>query len=234
MTDFSDAFGAALGLVLGFDADLAEIVGLSLRVSFLAVAIATAVGLPVGAAIALYRFPGRAALLVAMNALMGLPPVVVGLVVYLTLSRAGPLGVFGLLFTPAAMIFAQMLLVTPIIAALTRQVIEDLWVEYEEQLRSLGAGPGRAVPALLWDGRYSLLTAVLAGFGRASAEVGAVMIVGGNIDQVTRVMTTSIALETSKGDLALALGLGIILLVLALSVNAAAFLIGEAAMKRHG
>ncbi len=234
MTDFSDAFGAALGLVLGFDADLAEIVGLSLRVSFLAVAIATAVGLPVGAAIALYRFPGRAALLVAMNALMGLPPVVVGLIVYLILSRAGPLGVFGLLFTPAAMIIAQVLLVTPIIAALTRQVIEDLWVEYEEQLRSLGAGPGRAVPALLWDGRYSLLTAVLAGFGRASAEVGAVMIVGGNIDHVTRVMTTAIALEVSKGDLALALGLGIVLMTLSLGVNGAAFALKEAAERRLG
>ena len=234
MTDFSDAFGAALGLVLGFDADLAEIVGLSLRVSFLAVAIATAGGLPVGAAIALYRFPGRAALLVAMNALMGLPPVVVGLIVYLTLSHAGPGGVFGLLFTPAAMIFAQMLLVTPIIAALTRQVIEDLWVEYEEQLRSLGAGPGRAVPALLWDGRYSLVTAVLAGFGRASAEVGAVMIVGGNIDHVTRVMTTAIALEVSKGDLALALGLGIVLMALSLGVNGAAFALKEAAERRLG
>lgn len=234
MTDFSDAFGAAMVLVLGFDADLAEIVGLSLRVSFLAVAIATAVGLPVGAAIALYRFPGRAALLVAMNALMGLPPVVVGLIVYLTLSRAGPLGVFGLLFTPAAMIIAQVLLVTPIIAALTRQVIEDLWVEYEEQLRSLGAGPGRAVPALLWDGRYSLLTAVLAGFGRASAEVGAVMIVGGNIDHVTRVMTTAIALEVSKGDLALALGLGIVLMALSLGVNGAAFALKEAAERRLG
>ena len=234
MTDFSDAFGAAMGLVLGFDADLAEIVGLSLRVSFLAVAIATAVGLPVGAAIALYRFPGRAALLVAMNALMGLPPVVVGLIVYLTLSHAGPLGVFELLFTPAAMIIAQVLLVTPIIAALTRQVIEDLWVEYEEQLRSLGAGPGRAVPALLWDGRYSLLTAVLAGFGRASAEVGAVMIVGGNIDHVTRVMTTAIALEVSKGDLALALGLGIVLMALSLGVNGAAFALKEAAESRLG
>ena len=234
MTDFSDAFGAALGLVLGFDADLAEIVGLSLRVSFLAVAIATAVGQPIGAAIALYRFPGRAALLVAMNALMGLPPVVVGLIVYLTLSHAGPLGVFGLLFTPVAMIIAQVLLVTPIIAALTRQVIEDLWVEYEDQLRSLGAGPGRAVPALLWDGRYSLLTAVLAGFGRASAEVGAVMIVGGNIDHVTRVMTTAIALEVSKGDLALALGLGIVLMALSLGVNGAAFALKEAAESRLG
>ena len=234
MTDFSDAFGAAMGLVLGFDADLAEIVGLARRVSFLSVAIATAVGWPVGAAIALYRFPGRAALLVAMNALMGLPPVVVGLIVYLTLSHAGPLGVFGLLFTPAAMIIAQVLLVTPIIAALTRQVIEDLWVEYEEQLRSLGAGPGRAVPALLWDGRYSLLTAVLAGFGRASAEVGAVMIVGGNIDHVTRVMTTAIALEVSKGDLALALGLGIVLMALSLGVNGAAFALKEAAERRLG
>ena len=228
MTDFSDAFGAALGLVLGFDADLAEIVGLSLRVSFLAVAIATAVGLPVGAAIALYRFPGRAALLVAMNALMGLPPVVVGLIVYLTLSRAGPLGVFGLLFTPAAMIIAQVLLVTPIIAALTRQVIEDLWIEYEEQLRSLGAGPGRAVPALLWDGRFTLITAILAGFGRASAEVGAVMIVGGNIDHVTRVMTTTIAMETGKGNLSLALGLGIVLIVISLIINALTFWLGAA------
>jgi tungstate transport system permease protein len=234
MTDFSDAFGAALGLVLGFDAGLAEIVGLSLQVSLLAVAVATAVGLPVGAAVALCRFPGRVALLVAMNALMGLPPVVVGLIVYLALSRAGPLGVFGLLFTPAAMIIAQVLLVTPIIAALTRQVIEDLWVEYEEQLRSLGAGPGRAVPALLWDGRYSLLTAVLAGFGRASAEVGAVMIVGGNIDHVTRVMTTAIALEVSKGDLALALGLGIVLMTLSLGVNGAAFALKEAAERRLG
>ncbi|MAF95775.1 MAG: ABC transporter permease [Rhodospirillaceae bacterium] len=234
MTNFSDAFGAALGLVLGFDAGLAEIVGLSLQVSLLAVAVATAVGLPVGAAVALCRFPGRVALLVAMNALMGLPPVVVGLIVYLALSRAGPLGVFGLLFTPAAMIIAQVLLVTPIIAALTRQVIEDLWVEYEEQLRSLGAGPGRAVPALLWDGRYSLLTAVLAGFGRASAEVGAVMIVGGNIDHVTRVMTTAIALEVSKGDLALALGLGIVLMTLSLGVNGAAFALKEAAERRLG
>ena len=234
MTDFSDAFGAALGLVLGFDAGLAEIVGLSLQVSLLAVAVATAVGLPVGAAVALCRFPGRVALLVAMNALMGLPPVVVGLIVYLALSRAGPLGVFGLLFTPAAMIIAQVLLVTPIIAALTRQVIEDLWVEYEEQLRSLGAGPGRAVPALLWDGRYSLLTAVLAEFGRASAEVGAVMIVGGNIDHVTRVMTTAIALEVSKGDLALALGLGIVLMTLSLGVNGAAFALKEAAERRLG
>ncbi len=234
MTDFSDALAAALALVVGFDADLAEIVGLSLRVSLLAVAIATVIGLPVGAAIALYRFPGRKAAIVVMNALMGLPPVVVGLIVYLLLSRAGPFGVFGLLFTPAAMIIAQVLLVTPIIAALTRQVIEDLWAEYEEQLRSLGAGPGRALLALLWDGRFTLLTGVLAGFGRASAEVGAVMIVGGNIDHVTRVMTTAIALEVSKGDLALALGLGLVLMILSLGVNGAAFMLKEAAERRLG
>jgi tungstate transport system permease protein len=158
---------------------------------------------------------------------MGLPPVVVGLLVYLLLSRSGPLGVFGLLFTPSAMILAQVVIVAPIIAALTRQVVEDLWFEYREELQSLGCGPVRAIPTLLWDGRFSLVTALLAGFGRASAEVGAVMIVGGNIDHVTRMMTTAIALETSKGDLALALGLGIILIVLALGVNGAAFAIRE-------
>jgi len=156
-----------------------------------------------------------------------MPPVVVGLVVYLLLSRSGPLGVFGLLFTPTAMILAQVVIVTPIIAALTRQLVEDLWSDYREQLLSLGCGPRRAIPTLLWDGRFSLITALLAGFGRASAEVGAVMIVGGNIDHVTRMMTTAIALETSKGDLALALGLGIILIVLALRVNGAAFVIRD-------
>ena len=233
MADFGDAIETAFRLVLGLDTDLTEIVALSLRVSLAAVALAAAVGLPVGAALALFRFPGRGALVVFMNALMGLPPVVVGLIVYLLLSRAGPLGVLGLLFTPAAMIFAQMLLVTPIIAALTRQVVEDLWDEYEEQLRSLGAGPARALPALLWDGRFTLITAVLAGFGRASAEVGAVMIVGGNIDHVTRVMTTAIALEVSKGDLALALGLGVILLMLSLAVNAATYAIKETVQRRQ-
>jgi tungstate transport system permease protein len=164
---------------------------------------------------------------------MGLPPVVVGLIVYLLLSRSGPLGVMGLLFTPTAMVIAQLVLVTPIIAALTRQVIEDLWVEYSEQLRSLGAGPGRALFTLLWDGRFTLLTALLAGFGRASAEVGAVMIVGGNIDHVTRVMTTAIALEVSKGDLPLALGLGMILILVSFGVNSAAFLIKQAAQTQH-
>jgi tungstate transport system permease protein len=197
------------------------------------VAIASLIGLPLGAAAALFRFPGRGAIVVMLNALMGLPPVVVGLIVYLLISRSGPFGVFGLLFTPTAMIIAQVVLVTPIIAALTRQVIEGLWIEYEDQLRSLGASPARALPTLLWDGRFALITAVLAGFGRASAEVGAVMIVGGNIDHVTRVMTTAIALEVSKGDLSLALGLGIILLTLSTAVNGAVFLIKDMAERRH-
>ena len=223
MSDFSAAFGAAFHLILSLDRDLAEIVMLSLRVSLLAVAVAALIGLPLGAAVALFRFPGRQLIAIVLNALMGLPPVVVGLAVYLMLSRAGPLGTLGLLYTPTAMIIAQVILIMPIIAALARQVIEDLWAEYGEQLRSLGCGPSRAVPALLWDGRYRLTTAVLAGFGRASAEVGAVMIVGGNIDHVTRVMTTAIALETSRGDLALALGLGIILLGLSLLINGAAY-----------
>lgn len=227
-----DAFGAALGLIIHLDSGLIEIVALSLRVSLLAVLGATILGLPLGAALALLRFPGRHAAAVFLSALMGLPPVVVGLVVYLMFSRSGPLGVFGILFTPAAMILAQIVIVTPIVAALARQRTEDLWSEYREQLESLGCTPLRAVPALLWDGRSSLVTAVLAGFGRASAEVGAVMIVGGNIDHVTRVMTTAIALETSKGDLALALGLGIILISLSLGVNAAAFLLREMS-ERH-
>jgi len=223
MSDISAAFVSAVGLVFALDAELGSIVLLSLRVSLSAVLIASLIGLPLGAALAVFRFPGRRAVIVAVNSLMGLPPVVVGLVLYLMLSRSGPFGVFGLLFTPTAMIIAQSILLTPLIAALARQLVEDMWAEYEEQLRSLGAGPGRALRTLLWDGRFSLLTAVLAGFGRAIAEVGAVMIVGGNIDKVTRVMTTAIALETSKGDLALALGLGIILIALALAINATAF-----------
>jgi len=233
MDDFGDAIYAALNLLITLDSDLMEIVGLSLRVSLTAIFVACVIGLPLGAAIALFRFPGRKFLSIVLNALMGLPPVVVGLIVYLALSRSGPFGVFGLLYTPTAMIIAQVILVTPIIAALTRQVIEDLWLEYEDQLRSLGANPATALPTLLWDGRFSLITAVLAGFGRASAEVGAVMIVGGNIDHVTRVMTTAIALEVSKGDLALALGLGIILLCLSITVNGAVYAIKEAAERRH-
>jgi tungstate transport system permease protein len=192
------------------------------------------IGLPLGAAIAVGRFPGRQALIIMLNALMGLPPVVVGLLVYLFLSRAGPLGELGILFTPAAMIVAQTVLIVPIIAALSRQVIEDAWQEYREQLRSLGARPVTAAATLLWDTRFSVVTIVLAGFGRAASEVGAVMIVGGNIDGVTRVMTTTIALETSKGDLPLALGLGIILIALVLAVNTAAYWVKAGAQRRYG
>jgi tungstate transport system permease protein len=233
MDTIIDALASAFHLMAGFDRGLIEIVLLSLRVSLTAVALAALIGLPLGAAIALSRFPGRRFAAVLLNSLMGLPPVVVGLVVYLLLSRSGPFGVFGLLFTPSAMILAQIVIVMPIIAALTRQVVEDLWFEYREELQSLGCGELRAIPTLLWDGRFSLVTALLAGFGRASAEVGAVMIVGGNIDHVTRMMTTAIALETSKGDLALALGLGIILIVLALGVNGAAFVIRDLTGGRH-
>ena len=227
MQTILEALASAFHLMMHFDAGLIEIVLLSLRVSLTAVALAAVIGLPLGAAIALSRFPGRRFAAILLNSLMGLPPVVVGLLVYLLLSRSGPLGVFGLLFTPTAMILAQIVIVTPIVAALTRQVVEDLWLEYREELQSLGCGSVRAIPTLLWDGRFSLVTALLAGFGRASAEVGAVTIVGGNIDHVTRMMTTAIALETSKGDLALALGLGIILIVLALGVNGAAFAIRD-------
>jgi tungstate transport system permease protein len=229
-----EALNAALVLLIGLDTKLVEIVLLSLCVSLSAVALATALGLPIGAAIAVGKFPGRQALIVVLNALMGLPPVVVGLLVYLMLSRAGPLGRLGILFTPAAMIVAQTILILPIVAALSRQAIEDAWREYEEQLRSLGAGRMNAALTLLWDTRFSLLTTVLAGFGRAAAEVGAVMIVGGNIDGVTRVMTTTIALETSKGDLPLALGLGMILIAIVIAVNAAAYLTKELAQRRYG
>jgi tungstate transport system permease protein len=220
MQDFAGAFQLAFDLIASGDATLVEIVLLSLRVSLTAVVAACLVGLPLGAAIAVTRFPGRGAVIVLLNTLMGLPPVAIGLLIYMLLSNAGPLGILNLLYTPAAMIVAQAVLVTPIIAALARQVIEDLNAEYDEQLRSLGVGRARAIATLLWDGRYSLLTVALAGFGRAIAEVGAVIIVGGNIARVTRVMTTAIALETSKGDLALALALGVILISLALVVNA--------------
>jgi tungstate transport system permease protein len=224
----------AVHLVARFDPELARIVLLSLRVSVTAVGFAALLGLPLGALIAVARFPGRRWLIVALNALMGLPPVVVGLLVYLALSRAGPLGPLGILFTPTAMVIAQVILITPIIAALSRQAIEDAWIEYREQLRSLGVGPFRSAIALLWDTRFSLLTTVLAGFGRAAAEVGAVMIVGGNIDGVTRVMTTAIALETSKGDLPLALGLGFVLVTIVLLLNAGAYAIKDVAQRRYG
>jgi tungstate transport system permease protein len=234
MHSIIEAIRAALGLIASGDATLGEIVLLSLSVSLSAVALATLLGLPLGAAVAVGRFPGRRAVIVLLNALMGLPPVVVGLVVYLLLSRAGPLGELGLLFTPSAMVIAQTILILPIVAALCRQSVEDAWREYEEQLRSLGAPRVGAALTVLWDIRFSLLTAVLAGLGRASAEVGAVMIVGGNIDGVTRVMTTAIALETSKGDLPLALGLGIVLIAIVLALNAAAYLVKEAAQRRYG
>ena len=229
-----EALRGAVALIVSGDATLLHIVLLSLGVSLSAVAIATLAGLPLGAAIAVGRFPGRMAFVVLLNALMGLPPVVVGLLVYLLLSRAGPLGSLGLLFTPPAMVIAQAILILPIVAALCRQAVEDAWREYEEQLRSLGAGGVGAALTLVWDIRFSLVTAVLAGLGRASAEVGAVMIVGGNIDGVTRVMTTTIALETSKGDLPLALSLGIVLITLVILIKAAAYWVKEAAQRWYG
>jgi tungstate transport system permease protein len=234
MLSILDGLRGAVALIASGDATLVSIVILSLAVSLSAVMLATLIGMPVGAAFAVARFPGRRGLVVMLNALMGLPPVVVGLVVYLLLSRAGPLGELGLLFTPQAMVIAQTILILPIIAALTRQAVEDAWREYEEQLRSLGAQGMRAALTLVWDIRFSLLTAVLAGLGRASAEVGAVMIVGGNIDGVTRVMTTTIALETSKGDLPLALSLGIVLITIVLLINAGAYGVKEAAQRRYG
>jgi tungstate transport system permease protein len=222
VNDLGSALATAIGLVASADPAVARIVLVSLRVSLTAVAAAALVGLPLGALLAVARFPGRQATIVVLNALMGLPPVVAGLLVYLLLSRSGPLGPLGLLFTPTAMAIAQAVLIAPILAALARQVLEGLWEEYAEQLRSFGAGPWRAVPTLLWDGRFALLTVLLAGFGRAAAEVGAVMIVGGNIEGFTRVMTTAIALETSKGDLPLALALGLVLMVIVVTVNALA------------
>ena len=234
MNDFSNAIAVAWELVIGLDADLVEIVVLSLEISLSAVFIATLVALPLGAAVAVFRFPGRGACIVLLNALMGLPPVAVGLLIYLLLSRAGPLGQHGLLYTPAAMVIAQAVLVVPIIAALAQQVLSELYGEYEEQLRSLGVSSARAIPTLLWDGRFSLLIAVLAGFGRASAEVGAVIIVGGNINHLTRVMTTTIALETSKGNLAMALGLGLILVLIVVLVNALTVVVRSGASRLQG
>lgn len=227
-------FTTALGLILAGDAGLMQIIGLSLRVTLTAVLVACAIGLPLGAALALARFPGRGVVIVLFNALMGLPPVVAGLVVYLMLSRSGPLGDLALLFTPEAMILAQTVLILPIVVSLTRSVVEDIWAEYREHLQSLGASRLRAVPTLLWDGRVSLLTGVLAGFGRASAEVGAVLIVGGNIAGYTRTMTTAITLETSRGNLGLAVALGVILLSLTLTLNAVAWGAGQWARGRLG
>ena len=231
MEGFGAILGDAAGLILSGDADLIEIIGLSLRITLTAVVLACLIGLPLGAVVGAFRFPGRTAATVILNALMGLPPVVVGLMVYMMLSASGPLGPLGLLYTPAAMIIAQTVLVTPIVAALTRQVIEDLNREYAEQFASLGVGPFDRVGALLWDARYSLLTVALAGFGRAVAEVGAVIIVGGNINHVTRVMTTTIALETSRGNLQLAMALGVVLLAISLVVNAAVMAVRASAVR---
>ncbi|MEP0234297.1 ABC transporter permease [Roseibium sp.] len=225
MQDFAQSFYLAGQLLVSGDPELGEIVALSLRVTASALVISALIGLPLGALLAVARFPGRTALTVLANALMGLPPVVVGLTVYMLLSNAGPLGVLQLLYTPTAMIIAQSILITPIIIALTRQVIADLNAEYAETFHSLVVPGHTAVLALLWDARFSILTVLLAGFGRAIAEVGAVMIVGGNINHVTRVMTTAIALETSRGELALALALGMVLLLIALSVNGAVSLL---------
>jgi len=221
MPGFVETFGLALQLIFSGSRDLIEIVVLSLQVSVSAVLLGCVVGLPLGAWLAVGRFPGRTILQVLVNAFMGLPPVVVGLVVYLLLSRSGPFGVLELLYSPTAMVIAQMLLVTPLVAALARQHLDDLYLEYRELFASLNLSPWQIARALLWDARYSLLTVSLAGFGRAIAEVGAVMIVGGNINHLTRVMTTTIALETSKGDLGLALALGVILISLSVTVNAA-------------
>ncbi|WP_291296262.1 ABC transporter permease [Elioraea sp.] len=234
MQDLASAFATALALIAAGDRSVAQIVLLSLRVSLTALMVAALVGLPLGALLAVTRFPGRRVIVVVLNALMGLPPVVAGLLIYLLLSRSGPLGPLGLLFTPTAMVIAQAVLITPILAALTRQVLEGLWDEYAEQLRSFGASAARAVPTLLWDGRFALLTVLLAGFGRASAEVGAVMIVGGNIEGFTRVMTTAIALETSKGDLPLALALGMILMLIVVAVNVLAQGLRDAAGRWTG
>ena len=234
MHTFSESLGVAAALLAHLDASLVRIVALSLGVSLTATLLAAIVGLPLGAAVAVGRFGGRRALTVLLNSLMGLPPVVVGLVVYLLLSRAGPLGTLGVLFTPTAMVIAQTILIVPIVAALSRQIVADAWDEYREQLTSLGASTSRAALTLLWDTRFSLATVLLAGFGRAVAEVGAVMIVGGNIEGVTRVMTTTIALETSKGDLPLALALGLILIAIVLLVNASAALIRGWARARYG
>ncbi|MDD1537613.1 MULTISPECIES: ABC transporter permease [unclassified Bradyrhizobium] len=225
---------SALDLVLAGDPGLFGIVRLSLTVSLSAVAIGAILGVPFGAFLALTRFPGRQATIVLLNALMGLPPVVLGLGVFLALSRSGPLGSWGLLFTPAAMIVAQTILVIPIIAALTRQTIEDMWTEYRDELTAMNVGPVGRIATLVWDARFSLITALLAGFGRAAAEVGAIMIVGGNIDGFTRTMTTAIALETSKGDLPLAIGLGIVLIAIVIAVNVLAWTARRASERLAG
>jgi len=233
MGDFGAAFVTAFDLIIHLDHDLVEIIELTFRVSLGALVLGSLVGLVLGAAIAVLRFRGKSMVIAVLNASMGIPSVVVGLIVYLLFSRSGPLGSWGLLFTPSAMIIAQWILVTPTIAAITRQTIADLHQQYDEQLRSFDSGRMQTMRTLLWDGRFSLVTAVLAGYARAVEDVGAVMIVGGNINHYSRVMTTAIALETSKGDLPLAVALGIILLVLALGVYIVAQVIRDAAYRRY-
>ena len=234
MNYFFESAKIAVNLIVSFDKNILDIVLLSLGVSFFAVAMSAVVGFPLGGLLALARFPGKNALVLIVNAAMGLPPVVVGLVVYLVLSRAGPLGDLGLLFTPSAMVIAQALLVFPIIAGLARQAIQDLWEEYEQLMRSFGISAAEAILTLLWEGRFRLITVLLAGFGRAIAEVGAVMIVGGNIAGVTRTMTTSIALQTARGDLALALALGAILILSTVMVNGLAQAVASMAKRHNG
>jgi tungstate transport system permease protein len=229
-----DTLIEALTLIGGLDMQVMEIVWLSLRVSLVAVFIGTLLSLPLGAWLAIARFPGRDAIVVVLNALMGIPSVVVGVLVYLLLSRSGPLGGLGLLYSPPAMIFAQVCLVIPLMASLTRQIVEDAWRGYALELRALGLSTRMCVMELINDCRYSLVVATLAGMGRAISEVGAVMIVGGNIDGFTRVMTTAIALETAKGDLPLSIALGTVLLAIVMVVNAAAYGVRQWAMKRYG
>lgn len=233
MSSFNATFADAFALLVGFDSQVAEIVALSLTVSGAAVVLGTLLGLPLGAFLAIGRFPGKQALSVLVNGLMGLPSVVVGVVVYLLLSRSGPFGAAGLLFTPTAMVIAQTLLVIPLMAAISRQVVEDAWQRYAEELQVMRFSWWQSVTTLLYDCRHSLLVAVLAGLGRAMSEVGAVMIVGGNIDRSTRVMTTAIALETSKGDLPLAIALGMVLILIILALNAVAFILRSWAQRRY-
>ena len=232
--EFLQSLQLAAALALSGDPELYRIIGLSIQLALGATALGALLGLPMGAWLAVTRFQGRGILVAVLNALLGLPSVVVGLAVYLLLSRAGPLGNLGLLFTPGAILIAQTLLVAPVIAALSRQVCEDGWADYHDLFLSLGLPPWRSLLTLLWDLRYSLFTVVLAGFGRAASEVGAVMVVGGNIDGVTRVMTTAIALETSKGDLPLALALGLLLVTLVLLANALALAVRHWSVSRHG
>ncbi len=234
MNALAESFATALALIVGFDDRLLSVILLSLQVSLGAVICASLIGFPIGALVAVGDFPGRRLATVTLNALIGLPAVVVGLLVYLMLSRSGPFGSLGLLFTPTAMVIAQTVLIAPLVAALARQVIEDAWREYHEQLVSLGASRSRASLTLMWDTRFSLATVVLVGFGRAVAEVGTVMIVGGNIAGVTRTMTTTIALETSKGDLPLAMALGIVLVAVVFLMNGLAYLMREWSMRHYG